>query len=463
MLPVCMRRYTHRFIHSEAVGVAEHAPRLSRHGKHLILCRPSPHLSPAWTQLAHMLGNQKPSTLCQVEQAIWRLVMRVSSGSTAEDEVEVFLQEFSTMTEVWEGEESSLVDYHFFHTGKPQLLCLSCMSVNPSQSEAAPLTQPHVPPAIDINPATQQGASTPPASVSNLSASASHTVPLESVLPIHCPPEHNVTESEAATVPADAQSLPAATEMAAATEVDGYPSSGPLAEASASSSHAVMLDSAVQARIQSHCWAEDVDMPPPSTLGTQQAVEAVDRDVVMTSEQQASAPAPTLLPAVTIIDRPVPTGSQAIPTSIDMVPPSMAKDDMTTDAFIESILDTTRLAAATEDTPVAGPTPQSTPSQRPFHHPHAISPTRIERMFENAVAMQGRQDNDFVPLVLPFSQDGEPIWDITGVVAVPGHVNHEDGRSTSDSMYSKRFTTRTPQPCLTFSSIRHKKPSPRNM
>jgi hypothetical protein len=65
-------------------------------------------------EIAHMFGNQKPSALRQVEGAICRLIMRISSGSTAQDEVEPFLQEFESMMAVWETDPMSRVDYSFF-------------------------------------------------------------------------------------------------------------------------------------------------------------------------------------------------------------------------------------------------------------------------------------------------------------------------------------------------------------
>ena len=65
-------------------------------------------------KLAHYLGNDKPSTLQQVEDALLRMVINVADGCTAQDEVQKFLQEFNNMTSIWEREDRSPDEYRFF-------------------------------------------------------------------------------------------------------------------------------------------------------------------------------------------------------------------------------------------------------------------------------------------------------------------------------------------------------------
>ena len=65
-------------------------------------------------QLAHHLGNDKPSTLQQVEDAILQMILNVADGSTAQDEVQKFLQDFNNMTSIWEQEDRSPDEYCFF-------------------------------------------------------------------------------------------------------------------------------------------------------------------------------------------------------------------------------------------------------------------------------------------------------------------------------------------------------------
>ena len=55
--------------------------------------------------------------LRQVEKAAFWMLMRVGYGSTAHNEVGVFLDEFATMTAVWERNEKSPCDYRFFTSG----------------------------------------------------------------------------------------------------------------------------------------------------------------------------------------------------------------------------------------------------------------------------------------------------------------------------------------------------------
>ena len=42
------------------------------------------------------------------------MVLRVASGLTAQDEVKTFLQEFNSMTEIWEHEDLHPDEYKFF-------------------------------------------------------------------------------------------------------------------------------------------------------------------------------------------------------------------------------------------------------------------------------------------------------------------------------------------------------------
>ena len=65
-----------------------------------------------FSQLAH-LGNIKPSTLRQVEDATLRMLVNVADGNTAQEELPTFLQEFNDMTSVWDREERSPDDYRF--------------------------------------------------------------------------------------------------------------------------------------------------------------------------------------------------------------------------------------------------------------------------------------------------------------------------------------------------------------
>ena len=65
-------------------------------------------------QLAHSLGNDKPSTLQRVEDAVLRMVINVADGSTAQNEVQTFLQEFTNMTSIWKREDRSPEEYRFF-------------------------------------------------------------------------------------------------------------------------------------------------------------------------------------------------------------------------------------------------------------------------------------------------------------------------------------------------------------
>jgi hypothetical protein len=66
------------------------------------------------SQLAHVLGNGKPSTLLQVERSMWRALTRMATGSTAEDEIEILLKEWRVMHDAWRSNEQGGIDFSFF-------------------------------------------------------------------------------------------------------------------------------------------------------------------------------------------------------------------------------------------------------------------------------------------------------------------------------------------------------------
>ena len=66
------------------------------------------------SQLAHVLGNGKPSTLIQVERSIWRALLRMATGSTAEVEIANLLMEWRTMLDTWERDGQGPLDFSFF-------------------------------------------------------------------------------------------------------------------------------------------------------------------------------------------------------------------------------------------------------------------------------------------------------------------------------------------------------------
>jgi hypothetical protein len=84
------------------------------------------------TKAAHALGNNKPAPLLDAEDAFWRAIGRIASGSFAEREMRNFINEFQEITDKWEN-LGVLVDYSFFdngmlqqslsHTLLSQLLC----------------------------------------------------------------------------------------------------------------------------------------------------------------------------------------------------------------------------------------------------------------------------------------------------------------------------------------------------
>lgn len=87
-------------------------------------------------QFAHLLGNERPSTLRQVEAAVWRLVLRVASGSTAQAELPYFFAEFEAMVSVWEQQDVG-EDYRFFKDSESVLLSfMSSLTVTFSNTRA---------------------------------------------------------------------------------------------------------------------------------------------------------------------------------------------------------------------------------------------------------------------------------------------------------------------------------------
>jgi hypothetical protein len=65
-------------------------------------------------QIAHVLGNMKPSHLRQVERSAWQLLLRIGKGSTARLETPAFLLEFDAMLLAWSSDVQNPPAYDFF-------------------------------------------------------------------------------------------------------------------------------------------------------------------------------------------------------------------------------------------------------------------------------------------------------------------------------------------------------------
>jgi hypothetical protein len=103
---------------------------------------------------------------------------------------------------------------------------------------------------------------------------------------------------------------------------------------------------------------------------------------------------PVLLPAADILscdNHTAPPSTPRVSTAVEI--PVSPDDAIRTEAFIKSIFDTDRLAAATEETP-----PPSTARSLPatsIHGLHTqVSPDRIEQMFKDAMAMNRDGDEE---------------------------------------------------------------------
>jgi hypothetical protein len=69
-------------------------------------------------QLAHIFGNIRPSSLQQVERAIWRAVLRIANGLSAEKEVHWFFLEYRAMVARWQLDTANPPNFNFFDLGK---------------------------------------------------------------------------------------------------------------------------------------------------------------------------------------------------------------------------------------------------------------------------------------------------------------------------------------------------------
>jgi hypothetical protein len=69
-------------------------------------------------QLAHVFGNMRPSSLQQVEREIWRAVLRIANGSSAEKEVRRFFLAYRAMVASWQLDTANPPNFNFFDLGK---------------------------------------------------------------------------------------------------------------------------------------------------------------------------------------------------------------------------------------------------------------------------------------------------------------------------------------------------------
>jgi|SRR5215472_4084840 len=74
-------------------------------------------MSPVLHQVAHSLGNTKPQALREVENALWRAILRVASRSSAGRELREFTQEYKDLLDNWKKDDVHM-DYHFFDNCK---------------------------------------------------------------------------------------------------------------------------------------------------------------------------------------------------------------------------------------------------------------------------------------------------------------------------------------------------------
>jgi hypothetical protein len=295
-----------------------------------------------------MLGNQKPSALRQVEWAIWRLVMRVSNGSTAEDEVEEFLREFQSMLEIWERDDPASRDYSFFSTCKS-----SSANIN------FPITYWI---SLAATPESEAGAPALPAPSSPTPPPCATTIQQPVLTPINA-------ASPCEEVPVTPAPLTSKTPL-------------------------TPLDVLMQ--------------------GPEEILPIGAEDIMMTSDAEMLPSVPSLLPAAVITDK----AGDVDCDSVSMFP-------VDTEEFIESVLDTARLAAATEGTPPQGLTPHGTPSAQRILDPDGFSPSRIERMFETALGSRHSSEG-FMPVGMGDMAMGEGVpalWDH----AVSTNADNESG------------------------------------
>ena len=73
----------------------------------------------------HSLGTLRPQALNATEDEAWNAIMRISSGSTAEKELPVFLATYDDMRRGWEQDGNSDLDLSFFASGKTCHLAFS--------------------------------------------------------------------------------------------------------------------------------------------------------------------------------------------------------------------------------------------------------------------------------------------------------------------------------------------------
>ena len=70
------------------------------------------------SQIMYALGNERPRTLLEVEQALWACVLRIVCGSDAETQLKRFLVEYDAMKLAWEAEGVTDLSLGFFDNGK---------------------------------------------------------------------------------------------------------------------------------------------------------------------------------------------------------------------------------------------------------------------------------------------------------------------------------------------------------
>jgi hypothetical protein len=129
--------------------------------------------------------------------------------------------------------------------------------------------------------------------------------------------------------------------------------------------------------------------------GLEQAVRLGDQDIPITSDTERLPAFPALLPAAEIMDN---TRDMVCDSTVDI------------EDFIESVIDTTQLAAAT------GPTPHGTPLAQRIPDPDGCSPNRIEAMFKTALGTSTHAYEEFLPLDMGdvvMAEGGPGLWDVS--------------------------------------------------